>query len=73
MRCRRDWRLIRRETRRRVLLREGNGEVVHENDGVAAAGWGEPESLEEEGSGEEMLIFGFIKMAECFFSPGISQ
>ena len=74
MRCGRDRRLVRREARRRVLLREGDGEVVHENDGVAAAGWGEAESLKEEGSGEEMLIFGFVEVAECFcFPPGISQ
>ena len=68
MRRRRYWRLVGREIRRGVLLREGNGEVVHQHDGVAAAGWGEAESLEEEGSGEEMLIFGFVEVAECFFS-----
>lgn len=63
----RDGRLVRREAGRRVLLREGDGEVVHQDDGVTAAGRGEPESLEEEGSREEMQVFGFVEVAECWF------
>ena len=53
--------MVGREARGRVLLREGDGEIVHQDDGVAAAGWAEPESLEEEGCREEMLVFGFVE------------
>ena len=63
MRGGRAGRLVGREAGRGVLLREGDGEVVHQDDGVAAAGRGEPEGLQEEGSGEEMLVSGFVEMA----------
>ena len=53
------------EARRRVLLREGDGEIVHQDDGVAAAGWADAEGLEEEGRGEVMVVFGFVEVAEC--------
>ena len=33
---------------------------------MAAAGWAEPESLEEEWCREEMLIFGLVEVAERF-------
>ena len=61
MRSGRCWGVVGREARGRVLLREGDGEIVHQDDGVAAAGWAEPESLEKEGCREEMLVFGFVE------------
>lgn len=33
---------------------------------MAAAGRAEPECLEEEGCREEVLVFGFVDVAECF-------
>ena len=58
--------MVGREAGRRFLLRERDGEIVHQDDGVAAAGLAEPESLEEEGCREEMLVSGFVEVAECF-------
>lgn len=66
MRGGRDGRLVGGEAGGRVLLREGNGEIVHQDDGVAAAGGTEADGLEEEGSREEMLVFGFVEVAQCF-------
>lgn len=62
-----------REVGGRVLLREGDGEVVHQHDGVAAGRWGEAKSLEEEGSGEEMLIFGFVVVAQRFSEMSVNS
>ena len=62
----RGWRFIGGEARRGILLREGDGEIVHQNDGVAAAGWADAEGLEEEGGCEEMVVFGFVEVAESF-------
>ena len=51
--------------RRGVLEREGDGEVVHEGDGMAAGSWDEGDSLEVEGRGEEVLIARFVVVCEC--------
>ena len=69
----RGWRFVGGEGRRGVLLREGDGEIVHEDDGVAAAGRADAEGLEEERGGEEMVVFGFVEVAECFSSGVVSN
>ena len=69
----RGWRFVGGEARRGILLREGDGEIVHQNDGVAAAGWADAEGLEEEGGCEEMVIFGFVEVAECFARSSVSN
>lgn len=65
----RDGRLVGGEARGWVLLREGDGEVVHQDDGVAAGRRGESEGLEEERGREVVPVFGFVVVAEPFF-PG---
>lgn len=40
---------------------------------MAAAGWAEPECLEEEGCREEVLIFGFVDVAECFAKASVND
>jgi len=49
-----------REGRGRALLREGCGEVVHEDGGVAGLWWAEGKSSEVERGGEVGLRFGFV-------------